>query len=352
MPPPSGAGSYGSPFSQPSGTAPGFSSPYGGAPNIGAAPGYAAPGYAAQPPVLFPNGFGGAPWNYNWPQPEPGRYMRLFQDIRLRYTWLSGDGSPGTMQAHDVELGTTVNFPNFLFSGRPLHVSPVFTFHFWDGPDAVQLDPVFPDMPSQAYSALLDFSWQPMITPQFGGDVDVSVGVFSDFNAVTTDSLRFQGTGLGVLNLTPAVTLKAGVTYLDRLDIKLLPAFGVLWQPNPQTRFDIFFPRPKLARYLGTLGNTDIWWYVTGEYGGGSWTLDTAPVVPLPPPGGFASRSDRRVDINDIRVGGGLEWTCPSGMRAFVEAGYVFDREIVYASDLPDRYSLDDAFMLRGGLAY
>jgi hypothetical protein len=180
-----------------------------------------------------------------------------------------------------------------------------------------------------------------MITPQFGGDLDVSIGVFSDFNTMTMDSVRLQGTGLLVLAVTPTVALKGGVTYLDRIDVKLLPAGGILWRPNPQTRFDIYFPKPKLAQYLTTIGNTDVWWYVNGEYGGGSWTVARTGIA-----------GDRRMDINDIRAGGGLEWTCQSGVRGFVEAAYVFNRELVFASGPVVNHELDDSVMVRGGLTY
>ncbi|HUG71571.1 MAG TPA: hypothetical protein VMM76_27755 [Pirellulaceae bacterium] len=338
-------------------------------------PTYAPGACPQQPPVLFPSGIGLPDWNL--PQPQPGQYLRLFQDVRLTYTWLNGGDSPTEMDINDIELATTVNFPNFLYSGQPLQVSPGFIFHFWDGPTThpVPTAPIpagapllplttppgalFPtEMPSRAYSTYLDFGWQPMLTPQFGADIDFSIGVYSDFNSVTKDSVRFQGTGLLVLGLTPTVALKGGVTYLDRLDIKLLPAGGILWRPNPQTRFDIYFPKPKLAQYLTTIGNTDVWWYVNGEIGGGSWTVERNAVVlmdPLLPMGAtklVPIGGDRRVDINDYRVGGGLEWTCQSGVRGFVEAAYVFNRELVFASGPIAKHDLDNTVMLRGGLTY
>ena len=290
-----------------------------------------------QPPVLFPNGLnwqgqGGAPF-------QAGAYLRLFQDTRLVHTWLAGTDDPLEMQTNDIEVATTLNLPNFFWSNRPLHVSPTFITHFWDGPDS---DPVaFPtELPPRAYSAFLNLRWQPMLTPAFGGDVDFNVGVFSDFDTFVNDSLRFFGTGVLVAALTPTVSIKGGVNYLDRYDTKMFPAFGILWIPNPQVRFDIFFPKPKLAQYLTTLGNTDVWWYLNGEYGGGSWTIDRGL-------GG-----DRRVDINDIRVGGGLEWTCQSGMRAFVETAYVFDRKLVFATGPIAERSLQDTIMVRSGFAF
>jgi len=314
-------------------TFPVYPNPTPTAPN-GTYPGTFAP---QQPPALFPNGLnwqgqGGAPF-------QPGEYLRLFQDARIRHTWLYGTDSPQEMQTHDSEIAATLNVPNFFWSNRPLHVSPTFIAHFWDGPETDVVE--FPtELPSRAYSAFLNLRWQPMLTPSFGGDIDFNVGVFSDFDTFVTDSMRFYGTGLFVMALTPTVSLKAGINYLDRYDVKFLPAAGILWIPNPQTRFDIYFPKPKLAQYLTTVGNTDFWWYINGEYGGGSWTINRL------------GAGDRRVDINDIRVGGGIEWTGHRGLRGFIEAAYVFDRELVFAAPPIATRSLKDTFMVRGGLAY
>jgi hypothetical protein len=110
-------------------------------------------------------------------------------------------------------------------------------------------------------------------------------------------------------------------------------------------RWDIYFPQPKLAHFMTTLGNTDVWWYLNAEYGGGSWTVERP-----------AAGEDRRMDINDIRVGGGFEWTAgQTGVRAYIEGAYVFNRELYYASSAPgtpQTQSLQDTFMVRGGFAY
>ncbi len=338
--PPSNQGSFIQPnYAQP--VYPQTPSPQIGTPNYQIpSPTYVPGGYGQQPPVLFPNGLG-LP-QVNLPQAQPGQYLRLFQDVRLTYTWVNGSDATNELDTNDVEIATTVNFPNFFHSAAPLQVSPGFVFHFWDGPSTGAGPPAFPsDLPSRVYSTYLDFGWQPMITPQFGADIDFSAGVYSDFDATNFDSVRFQGTGLFVLGLTPTMALKGGVTYLDRVETKLLPAGGVLWRPNPQTRFDVYFPKPKLAQYLTTIGNTDVWWYLNGEYGGGSWTVSR-----------LGAGADRRVDINDIRAGGGFEWTCQTGLRGFVEAAYVFNRELVFASGPISQLDLEDTFMLRGGLTY
>ncbi len=342
-------------FGQQPPTLGGSAAPYGQPPGATGAiapgyPGYGTPApgvYPQQPPMLFPNGPpalfpGGIEVPGGWPQPEPGPYMRLFQDVHFRYTWVAGKDSPREMSTNDVQLGTTVNFPNFLWSGQPIHVSPVFVFHFWDGPDTSPSE--FPTtLPARVYSTYLAAAWQPMLTPMFGADIDASVGVYSDFGKISSRSIRVQGTGVLVLALTPTLAVKGGINYIDRVKVSLLPAGGLLWTPNPQTRFDIFFPKPKLAQYLTTVGNTDVWWYLNGEYGGGTWTVDRVP----------SPSDDPRVDINDIRIGGGLEWTSYTGVRGFVEVAYVFERELVFASSVgPPSRSLKNSVMVRGGLAF
>lgn len=364
FPPPTAPGSvYGSPLPQTPGaygapapytpapyTPPSYTpAPYNSAAPTPGAPGTAFPStgypatYPSQPSVLFPNGVGPG-WDpgLQWPQPQEGPYLRLFQNIWLTYTWVAGGDGPTNMSTNDAELGTTMNFPNFLWSKHPLQVSPIFIMSWWDGPTTNTVPPnTFPtELPARVYSAILDFRWQPQITPQISADLDFNIGIFDDFEGVSTDSIRLQGTGLGVIALTPTMTAKLGVTYLDRVDLKLLPAFGILWTPNPQTRWDLYFPRPKLASYLTTVGNTDVWCYINAEYGGGSWAISRANV------------GNPQMDINDIRVGLGLEWTSQSGVHGFTEAAYVFNRELVFASGPVAVQELDSTFMLRGGLTY
>jgi len=137
------------------------------------------------------------------------------------------------------------------------------------------------------------------------------------------------------------MTIKGGVEYIDRNDLKLLPAGGVLWEPSPKTRFDISFPRPKLAKYFTTLGANEVWWYVGAEYGGGAWYVRDMGGNPYTGP----------IDINDYRAFAGLDFTRPSGLTGFVEGGYVFEREIFYVA-VQNVFPLEDTFMLRAGLIW
>ncbi|MCC6508204.1 MAG: hypothetical protein IT423_03800 [Pirellulaceae bacterium] len=329
----------------------GGTNPYGyagGAYNPGGyAPGYGGPVNNAG--ILAPGAIGSASPYGNWnPQGSLAgtwgsgpQFIRFFQGPRFRHAFIYGDNDQDSLQINDSDLSLAFAVPNFLFSTQPLYILPSFSLHQWDGPNA----PASADLPSKAYSAFLDSGWQTDPLRLLGAELGVRVGVFSDFNTFTSDSLRVQGRALARMRLTPTATLKGGVMYLDRNRVKLLPAGGVLWQPNPGTRFDLFFPEPKLAHYLNTVGTYDTWWYVGGYYGGGAWTVERA------------DGTNDSIDINDIRLLIGMEWGRNDQLRdgrriGFLEAGYVFNRELLYKNLPADNLDLDDSFVVRAGIGY
>jgi hypothetical protein len=326
------AGATAPPWRQPMGTPYGMAPPpvagstawpYGGAgatyPAYGAAPG--------QPDSLFPNGLFA-------PSAGPAP-LKLLDDLRIRETWTAAsDGLDIGM--NDIEVGIDFQFPEFLGTTQPLILSPQFALSLWDGP---QGDPTR-ELPASVYGALVEAIWNSDPAYAWGASLSGSVGVFSDFNAVTTDSIRLQTLSYGWVRLTPQLMLKAGVNYIDRVELSLLPAVGLLWEPNPQTRFDIFFPKPKLARQFTMLGTTEVWLYAAAEYGNGSWTIE------------HYSGSSEQVDINDIRVGIGVDWFAQSGSRGMFEAGWVTARDVVYRYHPSESFSPKDTFYLRAGFAF
>jgi len=323
--PPSNAGGA---FAQPP------ASPYGAttplAPPPGAPPTFGPPLPSATPPppqYVFPNGT---------PQPfDITQSVRFIQDVRLRDTYVGGGNDPNDLGINDTEVAATFTVPNFLTTGQPLFISPAFALHLWDGPMNLPAD-----LPGSAYSAYLDAQWASDPTLQLGVELGFRLGVYTDFHTLNDHSLRPQGLGLGVFRLTPTLTAKVGAMYLNRNKIKILPAGGLLWTPTPQVRFDIFFPQPRLSAYLTTVGRYELWWYIAGEYGGGAWTIQRAD-----------GTSDR-IDINDIRVSAGIEWTGPRGLTGFVEGGFVFKRQVIYVVTPADNFNPGDSYMVRAGIAF
>ncbi len=284
----------------------------------------------------MPGGFGGYADALGMPEA-----IRLIQGPRLRQAWISGGEGPDEVGVDDTDASVAITYPNFLWSTQPLYILPSFGLHLFDGPAGPPND-----LPPAVYDAFIGAGWQSDPNQIFGAELGVATGVFTDFDTISTDSIRILGSGFGKVRITPTATLKVGVMYIDRNDIKIIPAGGLLWQPSPFTRFDIFFPSPKLARYLTTLGTQDIWGYVAGEYGGGTWTIERA------------NGNEDSFDLNDFRVLVGLEWGLSEMLRSgkrigFVEGGFVFERKLLYRSDpTQNGVDLNEAFIVRAGIGY
>jgi hypothetical protein len=357
------------------GNAPFGNSPYGN-PALGAYPNNFGTAPNAMPPSLFPgygsnsgfaNPFGsaagstnsvfpnswfngnnwrlGSGWFNNgsapiWNGSSAPEVIRFFQGPRFRHTWIEGDDEPNDVQINDSDVGLMFAVPRFFGSTQPLLLTPSFSSHLWEGPTTPTAD-----LPGSAYSAFLDIGWQTDPVRTFGLESGIRVGVFTDYDTFNSESFRIAGKLVGRVRLTPNAVGRAGVYWLDRNRIKLLPAAGLTWTPNPDTRFDLFFPEPKLSHYLATLGRMDMWWYVTGYYGGGAWTITRA------------DSTEDSIDINDIRVMLGLEFGQNQYVRfgqrsAFVEAGYSFNRELIYRIRPQDNLDIENSFILRAGIGY
>ena len=354
--PPPPSASFGTP-------SPAYSQPYS-LPSPGAQP-YGAPPAAgfgtSSPPALFPSGLQGPG------QPATGfptgNPLKFLQNIRLSDDYLFGDsGSSGDMRINDTFATTTIAMPNFFWTGQPWFLSPGFGYHAWSGPFGTWTDgdgvaQQYPQLPPDVYSAFLDIGWRSSPDRAFGAELGGRIGVYSDFDSIADEAIRPMGLALLRYNLTPTMALKGGVSYINRADIKLLPALGVTWTPSPKMKWDIFFPQPKLASFLTTLGNHDLWWYVAGEYGGGVWSVDVAaPDLTTADPSDYLPSEKTLMDINDIRVTLGIEFGSPAnasvGQRGlFFEIGYVFNREMVLVVPV-QQYSLNDTWMLRGGFTF
>jgi hypothetical protein len=259
--------------------------------------------------------------------------------IRFQYTWLVGGKNPRSLDISDFDLALPIQIPDFFGSGQPWYLVPTFGLHLWDGPA------VLADLPAQAYSAVLQSYFRSDPEQRIGVELGAGVGIYSDFNTLTFHSLRVTGRGLLHLRLTPDAVFKGGAIYLGRNNVRLLPAVGLVWTPDAQTRWDISFPEPRFSRYYTTVNDLDVWWYLGAEYGGGAWTIRRDA--------GFSDQ----IDINDVRLSIGWEWGSPKAMETglrsgFVETGLVFDREIRYAATPAADFSPRSTVFLRVGLGY
>jgi hypothetical protein len=325
---------------------------------ISGQPGY--PGYSPAAPSLVSPG-----------QPPPGTYtpagyaapsssfdqavqqtyaqtMHVFQGVRGSWAYLLGDGQGTNVGINELDTTATFALPFFHNSPAnvnraPLLITPGFGLQLWDGPQTSST--LLADLPPNTYDVFLDTAWNPKFTPLFGAELGIRVGIYTNWDVLVWESWRIMGRAIGTLQMTPTMQGKVGIVYLDRNQVKLLPAVGMTWTPNADSRYDIFFPAPRAAKRFGATARHTWWGYVSGEYGGGAWTFrrDT-PLYNMIT--GF--------DYNDIRIALGTEWVplARTGFAGSFEVGYVFYRQLFYVEGPPQIQDLPDTIMFRLGLAY
>jgi hypothetical protein len=300
----------------------------------GASASLVPPGY----PPQQPNGF----------QQTFAQTMHVYQGVRGSWAYLLGDGQGTRVGINELDTSATFALPFFHNSPAninhaPLLITPGFGLQLWDGPQTTRS--MRADLPSSTYDVFVDAAWNPQFTPLFGAELGIRVGIFTNWDVFVMESWRIMGRAIGTLQLTPTWQGKLGIVYLDRNQVKLLPAVGLTWTPDANSRYDIFFPAPKASKRLWSTARHSWWGYVAGEYGGGAWTFRRST---------FGFNGISPFDYNDIRVVLGTEFVPLSrmGLAGNFEVGYVFYRQLFYVSGPPQIQDLPDTIMFRFGLAY
>jgi hypothetical protein len=258
--------------------------------------------------------------------PKPG----IFQEDGILVSWLPrGKSGFGSL---DVDVWSTFGFP-FPTREAPLLVTPEFENHYLDGPRS----PV--DLPSEIYDSSVQFRHMRRFSPRFAMDLAVTPGWHGDYDGNFSDGFRLPSRALGIWTWNPEVQLLLGVLYMDRNDVNWLPAGGVIWSPDNDSRYELIVPRPRIARRFYADYESEEWWYVSGELGGGTYAVQRE------------SGAQDIVTLSDLRLIFGLERKTLCGFNRRLELGYVFARQIEYESDTPE-FEPDDTVMVRLGGTY
>jgi hypothetical protein len=253
----------------------------------------------------------------------------FFQKLSLAADWLGNSSDPADLGLTEIDTFVQVGLPAPIIEW-PLLVTPGFNLTMIDGPTVT-------DLPPRLYLGYVDLTWLPQIVRGYTLLLSVVPSVFGDFEA---HEFRLTGKGLLIYDWIPdRLQFVGGVLYLNRENLRLLPAGGLIWSPAVWTRFELIFPKPKLAlRWNVGLGYED-WIYSTAEFGGNTW-----PIIRT---GG----QQDNVTYLDYRILVGFERKLEGGAGYRLEAGYVFGRSISFTSGRGD-FDPQDTFMLRGGITY
>lgn len=269
------------------------------------------------------------------PQLPPGTRDGVFQKAFFTGTWAPPlTNEPDALGVGSLEAGLIFGFP-MLRRDAPLLVTPQFGSTLLDNAANI-------DLPSTLYDASVDFTH----LRKFGDgpwamNAGVTVGYYSDFDQDSGDAVRVSGRGLAVYESAPGTKWVLGVAYLNRAGATVLPVAGLIHAPTDDVRWELTFPRPRVAwRTLGSVEADQRWFYVGGELGGGVWSVTRPSTGMLDV-----------VNYRDYRALVGYERKIIGGLSRRFEVGYVFGREVEYESATPD-VDLDDTLFVRTGLTY
>jgi hypothetical protein len=268
--------------------------------------------------------------------PDPPPAPAVFRQLKFDYTWLPATGENG-LQINDFELSATAAV-SLADRWAPLLITPDVAAHFWQGPNTNR-SPAALALPPSLYDASVEFAWRPRLAPWLFADVAVQPGVYGDFKEWTSDTFQLRGRGLAIVAFSPQLQVAAGALCVNRNKTKILPAGGVIWNPDADTKLQFLFPQPKFSRRIMSAGDAQLWSYLAGEFGGGRWAVERA------------DGSVDSVDYTDARAILGVEWVAPQGPSGHVEVGYVFARRVNFTSDTPD-YKPGGTLMLRAGFSF
>ena len=266
----------------------------------------------------------------------PGAKPGALQQVIVTTTELPRLGAAG-LGLFTIDTSLTIGLPAPTVDS-PLLLTPGFGTTFVDE----VAGPTDPGLPPQLSDAWLQARWLRKIGSRLGVDLAVAPGWYSDLvNDDVSQALRITGHGFGAWEASENLRLVAGVIYLDRYDVNLLPAGGVLWTPSDDARFEIIFPRPRLAWRVAESRRAAQWVYLAGEFGGNQWAVRRD------------SGADDVVVYHDYRLIAGWERKpADLGVSWRLETGWVFGRLVeYYITDTAD-YTPGDTFLVRAGVWY
>jgi hypothetical protein len=254
----------------------------------------------------------------------------FFQKLRFTGTWIPSFDETD-VGFSDLEALLTVAAP-LPTAEWPLFITPKFMVRYLDGPST-------PDLPARLYDTGVEFRWLPKVSERLRLALAIEPSLHTDFETNDADAFRTPGHAVAIYDWTPTRQFVIGAMYLDREDIDILPAGGLILKPSEDWQFDLLFPFPKIASRLWADGRTEYWHYVAAEFGSGPYSI---------------RREDGRQDViilSDYRLLYGLEKKKLGGLWSRIEAGYVFGREIEFVSNDP-RYQPSPTLLLRAGVQY
>lgn len=263
------------------------------------------------------------PWRLGWSIYHDWAYLPLAN---------ANGGTLGQMQI--TEWNSNLRWSEIIAPGVIFTGTGYFNAHYWDGPGGI-------DLPGQVDQISADFELGFMTEGPWSAQVGFHPQIVDGFGA-KLNSNAFNYDGRVILNywVSPQWMWVAGVAFWDRVNLLTIPHVGAVWTPAPRWELRMLYPKSRISYYLGRRKCKDFWLYGTYEYTAEAWQANI----------GDPTVVHDRIQLTDDRFMLGIRWD--SGRHsAFVEGGYVFNRQAKFAGPTPD-FDLSSVGMVRAGFRF
>jgi len=242
---------------------------------------------------------------------------KIYHPGETMYSYLPGNGENFGW----IDIQSTP----YLARGATSGITGMINLHLLAGPESTPIPP-------RLWDFLIGYQRRGDFSELLSYDLATSIGVFSDFEDSAKDGIRFPSHAVGMFHFNPDLDFVFGADYIDRDDLPLLPVFGfsIHRQDQPNLRFDLVFPRPRIDVVLDCKRRM----YLAAFLDGGSWDIE---------------RPDESNDVmtyRDYRAVLGFEYTDQTDGISAIELGYVFERQLLFRT-IHTVTDFDDAFVLR-----
>lgn len=198
-------------------------------------------------------------------------------------------------------------------------------------------------IPNEVYRFGADLQ---LTSPNYGGssmEVGFTPSLNTDFQQnATSDAWNLDGRAALFYRSSPKYMLVLGAMFWDRVDDQIIPWVGWVYTPDDRWEFRAVFPSPEISCFIGTLWGAPQWWYLAGEYHVEAYQTES----------NLAGVGVDQMEIEDWRVVTGIR-SETFGYSSFVEAGWVFGRNVKYARSLaPSEFDISSGFIARVGLRF